>query len=242
MSEAAAATIRRAHAVQPVTAVQSEYSLWRTPDEEVLPALEELGIGFVPFSPLGKGFLTGTIDETTTFGTTTSARPSHVSRPRPVQANRALVDLLTTIGDRKGATPGQVALAWLLAQKPWIVPHPRHPPTRAPRREQRRRRTRAHPGRPLRHRDRRRTDQGARRPLPRTPRTTHRPVNGSGRVHPVRSHFVEQRARKRLTRRYSTAGASAHKTLAPAARRPSSQAHPDDVSTLDGLARIVSGG
>jgi aryl-alcohol dehydrogenase-like predicted oxidoreductase len=125
MSEAAAGTIRRAHAVQPVTAVQSEYSLWtRTPETEVLPTLEELGIGFVPFSPLGKGFLTGTIDQTTAF-TTTDIR---TSIPRFSEenraANQAFVDLLGTIASRKGATPAQIALAWLLGQKPWVVPIP----------------------------------------------------------------------------------------------------------------------
>jgi aryl-alcohol dehydrogenase-like predicted oxidoreductase len=125
MSEAAAATIRRAHAVHPVTAVQSEYSLWtRTPEDEVLPALEELGIGFVPFSPLGKGFLTGTVDETATFGSDDIRSTIPRFTPEARQANRALVDLLATIGERKQATPGQVALAWLLAQKPWIVPIP----------------------------------------------------------------------------------------------------------------------
>ncbi len=125
MSEAAAGTVRRAHAVQPVTAVQSEYSLWwRRPEEEVLATCEELGIGFVPYSPLGKGFLTGTIDQTTTFADndirTTIPRFSEQAR----QANHALVERITTIADGKGATPGQVALAWLLAQKPWIVPIP----------------------------------------------------------------------------------------------------------------------
>jgi aryl-alcohol dehydrogenase-like predicted oxidoreductase len=125
LSEAAASTIRRAHAVQPVTAVQSEYSLWfREPEREVLPTLEELGIGFVPFSPLGKGFLTGRIDETTTFDTgdfrNTVPRFSVENR----KANQALVALLQAIGARKRATPGQVALAWLLARKPWIVPIP----------------------------------------------------------------------------------------------------------------------
>ncbi|MEV5716874.1 aldo/keto reductase [Amycolatopsis mediterranei] len=125
MSEAAAATIRRAHAVQPVTAVQSEYSLWwRKPEAEVLPALEELGIGFVPYSPLGKGFLTGAIDSATSFDSgdirTTIPRFSAEAR----QANRAMVDLLGTIAARKQATPAQVALAWLLARKPWIVPIP----------------------------------------------------------------------------------------------------------------------
>ena len=125
MSEAAAATVRRAHAVQPVTAVQSEYSLWwRRPEEEVLATCEELGIGFVPYSPLGKGFLTGTIDQTTTFAAndirTTIPRFSEQAR----QANHALVERVSVIAARKGATPGQVALAWLLAQKPWIVPIP----------------------------------------------------------------------------------------------------------------------
>jgi aryl-alcohol dehydrogenase-like predicted oxidoreductase len=125
MSEAAAQTIRRAHAVQPVTAVQSEYSLWwKRPEPEVLPMLEELGIGFVPYSPLGKGFLTGKINEATTFDSTDlrSRIPRFTVEAR--KANQALVDLLTAIADRKKATPAQVALAWLLAQKPWIVPIP----------------------------------------------------------------------------------------------------------------------
>jgi aryl-alcohol dehydrogenase-like predicted oxidoreductase len=125
LSEAAAATIRRAHAVCPVTAVQSEYSLWyREPEREVLPTLEALGIGFVPFSPLGKGFLTGAIDETTTFvdADFRNSVPRFSAENR--KANRALVGLLQSIGERKRATPGQVALAWLLAQKPWIVPIP----------------------------------------------------------------------------------------------------------------------
>ncbi len=125
MSEAAAQTIRRAHAVQPVTAVQSEYSLWyRRPEAEVLPTLEELGIGFVPFSPLGKGFLTGKIDESTTFdsGDIRSSIPRFTPEAR--KANQALVDLLGSIAQRKHATPAQIALAWLLAQKPWIVPIP----------------------------------------------------------------------------------------------------------------------
>ncbi len=125
MSEAAALTIRRAHAVQPVTAVQSEYSLWwRRPEEEVLPALEELGIGFVPYSPLGKGFLTGKIDENAMFASndirTTIPRFTVEAR----KANRALVELLGTIAKRKNATPAQIALTWLLAQKPWVVPIP----------------------------------------------------------------------------------------------------------------------
>jgi aryl-alcohol dehydrogenase-like predicted oxidoreductase len=126
MSEAAAPTIRRAHAVQAVTAVQSEYSLWwRRPEEEVLTACEELGIGFVPYSPLGKGFLTGTITASTSFDASNDIR-STIPRftPEALQQNQAMVDLLASIAQRKGATPGQIALSWLLAQKPWIVPIP----------------------------------------------------------------------------------------------------------------------
>jgi len=125
MSEAGVRTIRRAHAVQPVTAVQSEYSLWwRRPEEELLPALEELGIGFVPFSPLGRGFLTGKIDENTRFDRSDFRNivPRFGAEER--KANLALVDLLRRIGERKKATPAQVALAWLLERKPWIVPIP----------------------------------------------------------------------------------------------------------------------
>jgi len=125
LSEAGAQTIRRAHAIQPVTAVQSEYSLWwRTPEQEVLPTLEELGIGFVPFSPLGKGFLTGKIDENTTFDSTDFRNIVPRFTPEARKANQALVDLLASIAQRKKATPAQLALAWLLAQKPWIVPIP----------------------------------------------------------------------------------------------------------------------
>lgn len=125
LSEAGAQTIRRAHAVQPVTALQSEYSLWwRRPEEEVLPTLEELGIGFVPFSPLGKGFLTGKIDENTTFDTSDFRNIVPRFTPENRKANQALVELLARIGKRKKATPAQIALAWLLAQKPWIVPIP----------------------------------------------------------------------------------------------------------------------
>ncbi len=125
MSEAAAGTIRRAHAVQPVTAIQSEYSLWwRRPEEEVLPTCEELGIGFVPYSPLGKGFLTGKIDETTTFDATDIRSTIPRFTPEARKANQALVDLLSSIARQKNATPAQIALAWLLAQKPWIVPIP----------------------------------------------------------------------------------------------------------------------
>jgi len=126
LSESGVETIRRAHAVQPVTALQSEYSLWwREPENAILPTLEELGIGFVPFSPLGKGFLTGKIDETTTFesGDFRNTVPRFTDTEAR-KANRAFVDLLTQIAERKKATPAQIALAWLLAQKPWIVPIP----------------------------------------------------------------------------------------------------------------------
>jgi aryl-alcohol dehydrogenase-like predicted oxidoreductase len=125
LSEAAAKAIRRAHAVQPVIAVQSEYSLWtRGPEAEVLPTLEELGIGFVPFSPLGKGFLTGKINENTTFDSSDFRNTLPRFTPEARKTNQALVDLLGKIAQRKKATPAQIALAWLLAQKPWIVPIP----------------------------------------------------------------------------------------------------------------------
>ncbi len=125
LSEAGAETIRRAHAVQPVAAVQSEYSLWwRTVEEEVLPVCEELGIGFVPFSPLGRGYLTGKIDENTTFASVDIRSRLPRFTPEALKANRVVVDLLARIGVEKGATPAQVALAWLLAQKSWIVPIP----------------------------------------------------------------------------------------------------------------------
>lgn len=125
LSEAGVQTIRRAHAVQPVAALQSEYSLWtRGPEAEVLPALEELGIGFVPFSPLGRGFLTGKIDEGTTFSSSDMRNRLPRFTPEARQANQALIDLLKSIGERKNATPAQIALAWLLAQKSWIVPIP----------------------------------------------------------------------------------------------------------------------
>ena len=125
ISEAAGGTVRRAHAVQPITVIQNEYSLWyRRPEEEILPICEELGIGFVPYSPLGKGFLTGTIDASTSFADndirTTIPRFSAEAR----QANLALIELIAKIAERKNATPGQIALAWLLAQKPWILPIP----------------------------------------------------------------------------------------------------------------------
>jgi len=125
MSEASAQTIRRAHAVQPVTAVQSEYSIfWRRPEAEILPTLEELGIGFVPFSPLGRGFLTGKINEKTTFenGDLRNSLPRFTLEAR--KANQAVVDMLSRFAEKKNATPAQIALAWLLAQKPWIVPIP----------------------------------------------------------------------------------------------------------------------
>jgi aryl-alcohol dehydrogenase-like predicted oxidoreductase len=125
LSEAGVQTVRRAHAVQPVTAVQSEYSLWwRQPEEEVLPTLEELGISFVPFSPLGRGFLTGKMNENTTFDSSDFRNTLPRFTPEARKANQALVDLLGSMAERKKATPAQIALAWLLAQKPWIVPIP----------------------------------------------------------------------------------------------------------------------
>jgi len=125
LSEAGVQTIRRAHAVQPVTALQSEYSLWwREPEEGILPTLDELGIGFVPFSPLGKGFLTGKINENTKFESTDFRNIVPRFTPEARKANQALVDLLSKVAERKKATPAQIALAWLLAQKPWIVPIP----------------------------------------------------------------------------------------------------------------------
>src|SRR5580692_10601687 len=125
LSEAGAKTIRRAHAVQPLTALQSEYSLWwRKPEAEIIPTLEELGIGFVPYSPLGKGFLTGAIDQSTTFANTDFRSTLPRFAPEALKANHALIELLGSIAKRKNATPAQIALAWLLAQKPWIVPIP----------------------------------------------------------------------------------------------------------------------
>jgi aryl-alcohol dehydrogenase-like predicted oxidoreductase len=125
LSEAGVQTIRRAHAVQPLAALQSEYSLWwRRPEEEILPALEELGIGFVPFSPLGRGFLTGKIDENTTFDSSDFRNKVPRFTPEARKANQTLIELLKSIGERKRATPAQIALAWLLAQQPWIVPIP----------------------------------------------------------------------------------------------------------------------
>ncbi|HKM89663.1 MAG TPA: aldo/keto reductase [Candidatus Acidoferrales bacterium] len=125
LSEAGARTIRRAHAVQPVTVLQSEYSLWtRTPEKEVIPTLEELGIGLVPYSPLGRGFLTGKIDENTTFDSSDFRSTLPRFTPEALKANQALIELLGSIAQRKKATPAQIALAWLLAQKPWMVPIP----------------------------------------------------------------------------------------------------------------------
>jgi aryl-alcohol dehydrogenase-like predicted oxidoreductase len=125
LSEAGSQTIRRAHAVQPLTALQSEYSLWtRTPEQEVIPTIEELGIGFVPYSPLGKGFLTGKMDENTTFDSSDFRSTLPRFTPEALKANQALINLLGSIAKRKKATPAQIALAWLLAQKPWIVPIP----------------------------------------------------------------------------------------------------------------------
>ncbi|MEH1824560.1 MAG: aldo/keto reductase [Nostoc sp.] len=125
LSEAGVQTIRRAHAVQPVTALQSEYSLWtRTPEKEVIPTLEELGIGFVPYSPLGKGFLTGKIDENATFDSSDFRSTLPRFTPEALKVNQALINLLGSIAEQKQATPAQIAIAWLLAQKPWIVPIP----------------------------------------------------------------------------------------------------------------------
>jgi aryl-alcohol dehydrogenase-like predicted oxidoreductase len=125
LSEAGAKTIRRAHAVQPLTALQSEYSLWtRTPEKEVIPTLEDLGIGFVPYSPLGKGFLTGAINENTTFASSDFRSTLPRFTPEALKVNQALIDLLGSIGKQKNATPAQIALTWLLARKPWIVPIP----------------------------------------------------------------------------------------------------------------------
>ena len=125
LSEAGAQTIRRAHAVQPLTALQSEYSLWtRTPEKEVIPTLEELGIGFVPYSPLGKGFLTGKIDENAKFDSTDFRSTLPRFTPEALKANQALIELLGRIAERKKAAPAQIALGWLLTQRPWIVPIP----------------------------------------------------------------------------------------------------------------------
>jgi aryl-alcohol dehydrogenase-like predicted oxidoreductase len=167
LSEAAARTIRRAHAVQPVTAVQSEYSLWwRRPEEDVLPALEELGIGFVPYSPLGKGFLTGKIDENAIFASTDIRNTIPRFTPEARKANQALVDLLGRIAQRKNAAPAQIALAWLLAQKSWIVPIPGTRKLSRLDENIGRGYGRAHFGRSQGHRERRLKDHGAGGPVP----------------------------------------------------------------------------
>ncbi len=167
LSEAGVQTIRRAHVVQPLTAIESEYSLWwRQPEQEVLPTCEELGIGFAPFSPLGKGFLTGKIDEHTTFERAdlrSATFPRFTSENR--KANRAVVELLEEIAARKTATPAQVALAWLLAQKPWIVPIPGDDQAGAPGGESRRSRAGADARRSARDRASRCADHGARGPI-----------------------------------------------------------------------------
>jgi aryl-alcohol dehydrogenase-like predicted oxidoreductase len=125
LSESNADQIRRAHAVQPVTALQSEYSIWwRAIEDDILPTLEELGIGLVPYSPLGRGYLTGKVDESTTFDSTDIRARNPRFTQEAIKANRVVIDLLARIGEQKGATPAQIALAWLLAQKPWIVPIP----------------------------------------------------------------------------------------------------------------------
>ena len=181
MSEAGAQTIRRAHAVQPVAALQSEYSLWfREPEAEILPTLEELGIGFVPFSPLGKGFLTGKIDDSTTFDSTDfrNVVPRFTAENR--KANLAFVEWLKAFAARKQATPAQIALAWILAQKPWMVPIPGTTKLPPPGREPRRRVGPVDGRRPARHRGRRLEDRGARRAVPGAPAEDGRPLNGSG--------------------------------------------------------------
>ncbi len=189
LSEAGVQTIRRAHAVQPVTALQSEYSLWtRTPEKEVIPTLEELGIGFVPYSPLGKGFLTGKIDENAKFDSSDFRSTLPRFTPEALKANQALIDLLASIAERKKATPAQIALAWLLAQKPWIVPIPGT--------------TKLHrldenigavsveltPGRSARHRERRLQDHGARRSLSRKAGADDRPLSEQVRIQKWKSN------------------------------------------------------
>ena len=179
LSEPGVQTIRRAHAVQPVTALQSEYSLWwREPEKEVLPTLEELGIGFVPFSPLGKGFLTGAINENTTFDSTDFRNIVPRFTPEARKANQALVDLLGEIAGRKQATPAQIALAWLLAQKPWIVPIPGT--TKLHRLEENigAAAVELYARRSPRHRPRRLQDHGARGPVPGTSAAAGRSLSG----------------------------------------------------------------
>ena len=179
LSEAGVQTIRRAHAVQPVTALQSEYSLWwREPEQEILPTLEELGIGLVPFSPLGKGFLTGAIDENTQFDSTDFRNMVPRFTPEARKANQAVVELLGRIAARKKTTPAQIALAWLLAQKPWIVPIPGHHQAASPRREHRCGCRPTVARRSARNRGRRRQDHGAGCPLSRTSAEAGRPLSG----------------------------------------------------------------
>ena len=198
MSEAGVGTIRRAHAVQPVTALQSEYSLfWREPEDEILPALEELGIGFVPFSPLGRGFLTGQVTASTEFG----EGDIRASLPRfereALEANLALVDLVTRVADRKGATVGQVALAWLLAQKPWVVPIPGTRRLEPPRREPGRRGPRAHCRGPRRARRGLSQRAGPGRPLPRGDAEDDRPLTARPEVGRTAVRTACGRTRKR---------------------------------------------
>ncbi len=189
LSEAGAQTIRRAHAVQPLTAVQSEYSLWtRQHERDILPTLEELGIGFVPFSPLGKGFLTGAIDEHTTLVSTDFRNSLPRFTPEARKANKALVDLLAVIGQRKQATPAQIALAWVLAQKPWIVPIPGTTKTAPAGGESRRGRRPVDRCRPARDRRRDGEDPGDGRPLSRGHRKDDRFVIGSSLAKTLMRH------------------------------------------------------
>ena len=181
LSEPGVQTIRRAHAVQPVTAVQSEYSLWwRQPEEEVLPTLAELGIGFVPFSPLGRGFLTGAIDENTTFDSNDFRNIVPRFTPEARKANQALVDLLGEIAGRKHVTPAQIAIAWLLARKPWIVPIPGT--TKLHRLEENigAAAVELYARRCPRHRQCRLEDHGARGPVPGTSAAARRSLSGGG--------------------------------------------------------------
>jgi aryl-alcohol dehydrogenase-like predicted oxidoreductase len=170
LSEAGVQTIRRAHAVQPLTALQNEYSLWtRTPEKEVIPTLEELGVGLVAYSPLGKGFLTGKIDASVTFDSSDFRSTLPRFTPEALKANQALINLLGSIAERKKATPAQIALAWVLAQKPWIVPIPGTTKL-ALGRKHRGTLARTHAGRSPGHRCRRREDHGARGSLSRKAR------------------------------------------------------------------------
>ena len=179
LSEPGVQTVRRAHAVQPVTAIQSEYSLWwRQPEEELLPTLEELGIGFVPYSPLGKGFLTGAISENTKFDSTDFRNIVPRFAPEARKANQALVDLLRDIAAEKKATPAQIALAWLLAQKPWIVPIPGTTKLQPAGGEHRSGGYHTDGGRSPRHRKRSVQGHGARSPLSGTSAAACRSLSG----------------------------------------------------------------